>query len=102
MHQRVVPPANVERVAVGEERLAFQSLDAVRHFFGEVRTQKRQIPRFSKVDFNGHVFSFEVDLFNTSLKDQLVQFVQQTDSYFTAHVRKVNFRRIHLRIPPRS
>ena len=69
MVERILAPADVERVAVGEERLAAQLLDDIADRLGIVRAQEREIARFAEMDLHRDIFPGKVDLVDARRAD---------------------------------
>ena len=91
MVEGVFAPPYIEGIAVGEEGPAAQFLDRIRHRLGKVRAQKGKVSRLAKVDFDGGVLVFKVDVANPRLFDKLLQLLQQILSGFSPHIGKINF-----------
>ena len=99
MVERILAPADVERVAVGEERLAAQLLDDIADRLGIVRAQEREIARFAEMDFHRDIFPGKVDLVDARRAAEPLQFLRQPIAELCTHVCKVNlgcFHAIHL------
>jgi hypothetical protein len=86
----LVPPPHIQGIAVRQEGHAPQSLDPIRHNPGKVGPEESHVSRLSKMDFNGNVFLFEINLLNTRFNNQPIQFVQQTVADPTTHIGKVH------------
>ena len=89
MIQGVFPGADVEGVAVGEEGIAPQLLDVIGDVPGKVGAEKRQIAQLAEVNFNGHIFSLEIDLVHTCGLHQLPQLRLVILSVFHAKIGKI-------------
>ena len=61
MIERILAPADIQCVAVGQERLAAALLNEVRDRFCPVRTQKRKVARLTEVNFDGGELFVKVD-----------------------------------------
>ena len=75
--QRVLAPADVQRVAVGQERLAAQFLDDLGDHRRVVGAQESQVARLTKMDFDGGEFVGKVDLADPGGLDEPFEFLGQ-------------------------
>ena len=93
--QRVFAAARVEGVAVGQEREAALLLAQVRHHFGIVGAQERQVAQLPKVHLDGHELAVHVDVLDASRQAQPTQLFRQTGAHRTPEVGIVNSRCFH-------
>ena len=75
--QRVLAPAHIQRVAVGQEGLAAQFLDHLGHHRRVVGAQEGQVARLAEMDLDGGEFVGEVDLADPGGLDETFEFLGQ-------------------------
>ena len=96
MIERIFAMADVQRVAVRQERLAAKLLDFVRDDAREIRAEEGKIARFAEVDFNGGEFAVEINLVHARRLQQVGQLAHQAFAEgLGAHVREIDFRFRH-------
>lgn len=95
MVERVLASANVQRVAVGQERLAAAFLDEVRDRFRPVRPQKCEVARLTEVDFDGGELFVKVDAVHACRFHQTGQLLLQILGQRGAEIRKINLCFVH-------
>ena len=93
--QRVLARADVERGAVGRERLAAQRLDEVRDRAGVVRPQEGEVALLAEVHLDGGELVLEVDLLDARGAAQANQLVAEVLVADGAHGGKVDLRFCH-------
>ena len=93
MVERVGAAADIERVAVGEERLAAQLLDHVRDGARVVGAQEGEVAQFAKVDLDGDELVVEVDLLDAGAADEALELVELTLAAVRAQVGEVHLGR---------
>ena len=91
--ERVFATAHVERVAVGEERLAAQLLDHVRDGARVVGAQEGEVAQFAEVDLDGDELVVEVDLLDAGAANQALELVELTLAAVRAQVGEVHLGR---------
>ena len=91
----VLASADVQRVAVGQERLAAALLDEVRDRFGPVRTQECKVARLAEVDFDSGEFLVKVDAVHARRFHQAGQLLLQILGQRGAEIRKINLGFVH-------
>ena len=77
MVERIFAPADVERVAVGEEGLAAQLLDIVADCGGPVRAQEGEVARLAEVHLDGDELAVKVDALKASGLHEAAQLDEQ-------------------------
>ena len=95
MLERVFAAADVERVAVGHERLAAAFLDEIGHDLRVVRAQERQIAELAEVQLDGDEFAVKVERCEFGRFQQLTELVELAFARTAAEVGKINFGRCH-------
>ena len=88
--ERVFAATHIERVAVGEEGLAAQLLDDIRDGAGVVGAQKAQIAQLAKVNLDGDELVLKVDLLDTGVTDEALEFVELALASMRAQVGEVH------------
>ena len=91
--ERVFATAHVERVAVGEERLAAQLLDHVRDGTRVVGAQEGEVAQFAEVDLDGDELVVEVDLLDAGAANQALELVELAFAAVRAQVGEVHLGR---------
>ena len=67
MIECILAPAHIERVAVGQERLAAVRLDVIGHGLGPVGAQESQIARLAKMQLDRSVLLVKIDCAHAGL-----------------------------------
>ena len=94
MVERVGAAADIERVAVGEKRLAAELAHIVAHDARPVRAQIGHIAGFAEVELNGNILVLEVDLLEAGRLHEPVQLLKRAD-LIRAQIGKIYFCRFH-------
>ena len=87
--QRVLPPPDVEGVAVGEERHAPVLPHDVRDYLGVVRSQEREVAVLAEVQLDGDELPLHVDVADPCGADHSPELVQEAVADAAAHVGEV-------------
>ena len=90
MVERVVAIPHVQRVAVGEERLATARLDAVAQYLGVLVAQNRHVSILAEVNFDGDELVFEIDLVDAGFLDKPLELGQDAVPRLDVHVCEAN------------
>ena len=91
--QGVLAAADIQRVAVGQERLAALTLDQVHHDLGPVGTQISQVAGLTEVHLDGHIFAIHLDVAKAGSHHKTGQLLGQVfPPGGAAEVRKIDFR----------
>ena len=88
--QRVVAIPHVQRVAVGEERLAAARLDVIAQHLGVLMAQKRHVAHLAEMDFDGDELILEIDLIDAGLLDEPLEFGEDAVPRLGMHVREAH------------
>ena len=88
--ERVFAATDIERVAVGEEGLAAQLLDDIRDGAGVVGAQKAQVAQLAKVNLDSDELVLKVDLLNSGVTDEALEFVELALASMRAQVGEVH------------
>ena len=78
MIEGVLPAADVEGVAVGEEGFAAELADIVHHDLRILRAQVGKVAELAEVDLDGGVFVREIDVLKTGGLHEPVQFLRES------------------------
>jgi hypothetical protein len=90
MHDGIVSPSDIERVAVGQKRQTAELFDFFGETFDPLRTKIRQIAGFAEMYLDSNVLVLEIDAIKTGFGDNPFQFRQQRIAVFTAHIRPID------------
>lgn len=93
--ERVLAPAHIERVAVGDKRLSAQLTHHVDDGARVVRAQEAKVSRLAEVHFYGDVLVLEVDLVDARAADQALELVGKPVAHVRVQVAEINLRRLH-------
>ena len=77
MLQSVFPPADIECIAICQERTASQLLHYISHSLRIVRTKERQVARLAKMNLYSCHFFVKINLSNSRFFDEFFQFIRQ-------------------------
>ena len=94
MVERIGAAADIERVAVGEKRLAAELAHIVAHDARPVRAQIGHIAGFAEVELDGNILVLEVDLLEAGRLHEPVQLLKRAD-LVRAQIGKIYFCRFH-------
>ena len=94
MVERVGAAADIERVAVGEKRLAAERAHIVAHDARPVRAQIGHVARLAEVELDGDEFVLEVDLLEAGGLHEAAQLLKRAD-LIRAQIGKIYFCRFH-------
>ena len=91
MLQRVLSPAGIKGVTVGQERFAALGADHVRNRARKVRTQEGEIARLAKMNLDGDKAIRKIDIFNACALDEPLELYRQRVIVIRSEVCKINF-----------
>ena len=94
MVERVGAAADIERVAVGEKRLAAERAHIVAHDARPVRAQIGHVARLTEVELDGDVLVLEIDLLKAGGLHEPAQLFERAD-LVRAQIGKIYFCRFH-------
>ena len=94
MVERVGAAADIERVAVGEKRLAAERAHIVAHDARPVRAQIGHVARLAEVELDGDILVLEIDLLKAGRLHEPVQLLERAD-LIRAQIGKIYFCRFH-------
>ena len=94
MVERVGAAADIERVAVGEKRLAAELAHIVAHDARPVRAQIGHVARLAEVELDGDILVLEIDLLKAGRLHEPVQLLERAD-LIRAQIGKIYFCRFH-------
>ena len=94
--ERVLPAPDVERVAVGQKRLAAELLDLVRDDLREVRAQVGDVARLAEMYLYRRELLFEIDLLNPGPLYERAEFLQKVPLGRGPHISEINDRTSHV------
>ena len=94
MIERVGAAADIERVAVGEKRLAAERAHIVAHDARPVRAQIGHVARLTEVELDGDVLVLEIDLLKAGGLHEPAQLFERAD-LVRAQIGKIYFCRFH-------
>ena len=94
MVERVGAAADIERVAVGEKRLAAERAHIVAHDARPVRAQIGHVARLTEVELDGDVLVLEIDLLKAGGFHEPAQLFERAD-LVRAQIGKIYFCRFH-------
>ena len=77
MVKRIFTPADIQSIAVGQERFTAVCLDIIGNGLGPVGTQKRQVARLTKVQLDSRILFIKVQCAHARLIHQPPQFLLQ-------------------------
>ena len=95
MLQRVLAPADVQGIAVGQKGKPALLLYHIGDRLGVVGPQEAQVARFAEVQLDGDEFLFHIDGADPRRTDQALQLLGQVSAIVGAQVGKIHFGRIH-------
>ena len=94
MVERIRAAADIERVAVGEKRLAAERAHIVAHDARPVRAQIGHVARLTEVELDGDEFVLEVDLLKAGGLHEAAQLFERAD-LVRVQIGKIYFCRFH-------
>ena len=95
MVERVLAPADVQGVAVGQERLAAALTDKIRDGFGPVRPEIGEVARLAEMDLDGGEFLVEINGSHARGFEQAGQLLLKVFGQRGAEVREIDLGLFH-------
>lgn len=100
MVERIGTAADIQRVAVGQKRLAAKLLDVVAHDLRPVWTQIGHVARLAEMNLYRDVFALEIDLLKAGFLHQALELVERAE-IVRAQIREIDLRFFHsIKVPP--
>ncbi|CUP47174.1 Uncharacterised protein [Anaerotruncus colihominis] len=90
MINRILTPADIQRITVGQEGPTAFFLDQVSYNLGKIRTQKREVARFPEMNFNRRKLILKIDRLHPCRADQTVQLFEKAVLQTHTQICKIN------------